>query len=392
MERELRQSQRLEAVGSLAGGIAHDFNNILTAILGSAELIAGDLENSSPSSVESALSEAAEIRKAALRAGALTYQLLAFSRRQVLQPEIVNLNSVVATTQTMLRRLIGEHITLNTRLADDLDPVKVDPSNMEQVIVNLAVNARDAMPRGGQLTIRTANVELDESFAREHPPTVPGRYVMLSVEDTGEGMDEATGRRVFEPFFTTKEHSTGTGLGLSTVYGIVKQSLGYIWFDTEQGRGTTFSVYFRPVGDPLEEPKPEPEQQVVPVGSETILVAEDEAGVRKVLCAFLSGYGYTVLEADDGDEATAVAAAHFGPIDLLVTDVVMARVGGAELAKRLAATRPDIRVLFVSGYADREVLDPASLGITSSFLQKPFSSESLAAKVREVLDKPRTSR
>jgi len=381
LEAQLRQAQKMEAVGRLAGGVAHDFNNILTVILGAAELLLEQVDTA-----DRTRADLEEIRASANRAAALTRQLLAFSRRQVLEPRALDLNAVVGNVEKMLRRLIGADIELRTVLRPGLGAAMADPGQLEQVIMNLALNARDAMPDGGKLTIETADAELDPAYADEHPRVQAGRYVMLAVSDTGVGMDAATLGRLFEPFFTTKEHGRGTGLGLATVYGIVKQSGGYVWAYSEPGQGATFKVYL-PRADAVPEALAAgavPEASLH--GSETILLAEDAEPLRSLIERILKRYGYAVLTAASGSQALELAERHDGPIALLLTDVVMPGMSGRDLAERIIAARPDIRILYTSGYTDavivwHGVLDP---GVT--FLQKPFTPKALARKVREVLD------
>jgi PAS domain S-box-containing protein len=381
LEEQLLQSQKMEAVGRLAGGIAHDFNNLLTTINGYSELTLRQLAPGDPlhNNVE-------EIRKAASRAASLTSQLLAFSRRQVLQPKVLDLNAVVSDTGKMLRRLIGEDIELVTILDSEAGRVKADPHQIEQVLMNLAVNARDAMPDGGQLIIETMNVELDEEYAGQHISIRPGPYVMLAVSDTGDGMDEETQSRIFEPFFTTKERGRGTGLGLSTVYGIVKQSDGYVWVYSEPGRGTTFKIYLPRVEEEIEAIEPSAAPTDLLWGTETILLVEDEEGVRKITREALELNGYRVLEAAGGAEAQVICKLHEGRIDLMVTDMIMPQMSGRELAERLASLRPEMKVLYISGYTENAVLQQG-LEAGMAFLQKPFTLEALTQKVREVLDK-----
>ena len=379
-EDHLRQSQKMEAVGRLAGGVAHDFNNLMTVVMGRTELLLNRLDEADP-----LRRNAEEIKRTAERAVSLTQQLLAFSRKQVLTPKVLNLNSVVANMDRMLRRLIGEDIDLVTVLGPALDRIKADPSQLEQVIMNLAINARDAMPSGGKLTIETANAYLDQPYARNHPSVLPGNYVMLAVSDNGTGMDTETQARIFEPFFTTKEQGKGTGLGLATVYGIVKQSGGYIWVYSEPGWGTTFKIYLPRVSDTVEVSEPAP----VPVrayGSETILLVEDEAGVRELTREILQMNGYTVLEAAHGPEALEVCHQYPGTIDLMVTDVVMPQMSGAELSQQATALRPAMKVVFISGYADRAIVRHGILEADTLYLQKPFTPDALARKVREALD------
>jgi PAS domain S-box-containing protein len=382
LERQFHQAQKMEAIGQLAGGIAHDFNNMLTAVLGNANLLLDDLEADSP-----IRPDLDEIVKAAERAAALTRQLLAFGRKQVMQPIAVDLNAIVRDLTQMLRRVIGEHIDLASVAAPGLSPVRADPTQIEQVIMNLVVNGRDAMPAGGQLSIETANVTLDESYADSHISVRPGSYVMLAVSDTGTGIDEATRRRLFEPFFTTKERGKGTGLGLATVYGIVKQSGGYIWVYSELGHGTTFKVYL-PVAD-------EAPQALAPVepsahalrGSETILVVEDEPAVRQLTRVLLERAGYRVIPAANAHEAIEQFGAAGGEIDLVITDVVMPGASGPALLKYLTERRPNLKVLFMSGYADDAVPTLGRLDKDAVFLQKPFTGERLIKKVHEVLER-----
>jgi len=382
-EEQLRLRQRVEAIGRLAGGVAHDFNNLLMTIKGCSEILLSKLDQQ-----DSRREEVEEICKAAERATSLTRQLLAFGRRQVLQPQVLDLNEIVANINRMLQRLIGEDIQLHTVLDQELWPVKVDPGQIEQVIMNLVVNARDAMPGGGKLTIETANVFLDEDYARRHVSVKPGLWVMLAVTDSGSGMDEETLSHLFEPFFTTKEKGEGTGLGLSTVYGIVKQSGGNIWAYSELGRGTTFKVYLPWAEEAVETYKPKPVPAAPPGGSETILLVEDEEAVRTMVSKILQNKGYTVLEAHHGNEALRVSQRHRGPIHLVVTDVVMPQMSGRELAERLKRVYPKIRVLFMSGYPDRAIVHHGVLGAGTAFLQKPFALNALEWKVRELLDSP----
>lgn len=383
LEDQFRQAQKMEAVGRLAGGVAHDFNNLLTVISSYSELLLADLPATDPRRAD-----LEEIHKAAGGAAALTRQLLAFSRKQVLQPTVLDLNAVVAGADKMLRRLIGEDIDLVSVLARDLGEVRADAGQVEQVIMNLAVNARDAMPAGGKLTIETANVELDNTYAELHRAVAPGAYVLLSVSDGGTGMDEQTKAHVFEPFFTTKEQGKGTGLGLATVYGIVKQSGGYIWVYSELGRGTVFKIYFPRVEDAASAPTA-PTAPTAPMnlrGTETVLVAEDAAAVRAVVQQVLGHHGYHVLAAADSRSALELGTRHDGPVHLLVTDVVMPEMSGRQLADRLQERRPTLKVLFVSGYTDDAITRHGILEPGIAFLQKPFTPESLARKVREVLD------
>jgi len=383
LEQQLRQAQKMEAVGRLAGGIAHDFNNILTAITGYADLLLEDLGATDPRR-----QDADEIHKAADRAAGLTRQLLAFSRQQVLQPTVLEVNKLVSDLEKMLRRLLGEDVALTTQLAPTTGRVKADPGQLEQVIMNLAVNARDAMPNGGKLTLETGNVDLDESYATDHYPARAGPFVMLAVSDTGTGMSEATQAHMFEPFFTTKEKGKGTGLGLATVYGIVKQSGGFIWVYSEVGHGTTFKLYLPRVQE-LAERASQPAQPPARAarGTETVLVVEDEAPVRSVARQVLERHGYTVLEAPSAEAALDIATRYSGAIHLLLTDVVMPGLNGRQLATRLADLRPDARVIFMSGYTDDAVTRHGVLEPGSAYVQKPFTPDAIARKVREVLDR-----
>jgi signal transduction histidine kinase/CheY-like chemotaxis protein len=385
LEDQLIQSQKMEAVGRLAGGVAHDFNNLLTAILGYNELLRGQIIDD-PAATEYAL----EVKRAADRAAALTNQLLAFSRRQPAVLLVVDLNDIVLKTENLLRRIIGEDIELEARLAPDLSRVRVDPAQLDQVIMNLAVNSRDAMPLGGKLIIETANVHLTEEYAGVHFDLQPGSYVMLAVSDTGTGMDAKTKSRLFEPFFTTKEQGKGTGLGLSIVYGIVKQNGGQILVYSEPDRGTVFKIYIPAVSAPAE--------RVVParVGPQeavhgTILLVEDEEQVRRLARALLERQGYTVLEAGSAAEACSTLREHAGRIDLLLTDVVMPQMSGPELATEAKAVRPGIGVLYMSGYTDNGVVTQGILSEDAAFIQKPFTPSGLADRVRDAIKgaKPR---
>jgi two-component system, cell cycle sensor histidine kinase and response regulator CckA len=386
LEEQLRQSQKLEAIGQLAGGIAHDFNNLLTAINGYSELTLRRLQADDPLQ-----QNIKEIMKAGERAAALTRHLLAFSRKQVLQPKVLDLNAVVSELEKMLQRLIGEDIEMRTVLGTEIGSVRADPGQIEQIIMNLVVNARDAMPHGGKLTIETENVSLDESYAKNHIAVTPGPYVMLAVSDTGMGMADETRARIFEPFFTTKEVGKGTGLGLSTVYGIVKQSGGNIWVYSEVGRGTTFKIYLPRVDEGAEEYKRSAEAEGAVRGAETVLLTEDEEIVRKLARQVLELYGYRVLEAANGGTALLICERHAGPIHLLITDVVMPEMSGRELADRLAGLRPEMKVLYMSGYTDNAIVHHGVLDESANFIQKPFSTDALARKVREVLDAPKKS-
>ncbi len=384
-EEQLRQAQKMEAVGRLAGGVAHDFNNLLTIISGYGEILLRRLGPDDPlHRYPKGIMQASE------RAASLTQQLLAFSRRQMLEPKVINLNDSVAAMNSMLRRLIGENIDLVTVLEPDLGPVRADPGQIEQVIINLAVNARDAMPEGGKLTIETVNVELDHAYASHHVGVQPGAYALLAITDTGHGMDAETRAHLFEPFFTTKERGKGTGLGLATVYGIVKQSGGTIWVYSEPGRGTTFKVYLPQMGSILEVSPTVPAPEAEPVkGSETILLVEDEETVRALAREVLQEAGFHVLEAQHGTEALTLSGQYEGPIHLLVTDVVMPQMGGRVLADRLIVERPGLKVLYMSGYTDNAIVHQGVLDKGTVFLHKPFSPTVLARKVRELLDAPR---
>ncbi len=380
LEAQIRQSQKMEAVGVLAGGVAHDFNNLLTIISGYSNLLLmSPIDESSRGLIK-------EIHKAGERAAALTRQLLAFSRKQVLEPKVLDLNAVVTNLIKMLGRMIGEDMLLATALDPDLDPVKVDPGQIEQVIINLVVNARDAMPNGGELTIETANVELDKTCTQLRADVIPGRYVMVAVSDTGCGMTEEVKARIFEPFFTTKEPGQGTGLGLATVYGIVKQSGGNVYVYSEPGKGTTFKIYLPAVGESVPSGKSLHGLRTAALGNETILLVEDEEAVRGITRLALQTHGYNVLEASRGEEALRLCETHQGPIHLLLTDVVMPGLGGRQVAQQVAALKPGIRVLYLSGYTDDAVVRHGVLEAETAFLQKPFTPVSLAMKVREVLD------
>jgi PAS domain S-box-containing protein len=383
LEEQLRQASKMEAVGQLAGGVAHDFNNILTAILGYADLLAADLP-----AADRRIEDVNEIRKAALRAAALTRQLLAFSRKQILEPRVIGLNALVDNMDKMLRPILGENVELRAAPAAGLHAVRADPNQIEQVILNLAINARDAMPRGGKLTIETANVELDAGYAAHHASVVPGRYVMLAVGDTGTGMDEATQKRIFEPFFTTKDASRGTGLGLSTVYGIVKQSGGSIWVYSEVGKGTTFKIYLPAVDAPAEDLSRAAAPAHGLAGVETILVVEDDEQLLQLAHRALEARGYTVLAADRGATALEIARRHQGPIHLLLTDVTIPDMDGRALAAALRTERPEPRLLYMSGYADQAIVHHGVLDPDVAYLPKPFTTETIARKVREVLDTP----
>jgi len=378
---QLAQAGKMEAIGHLAGGVAHDFNNLLMVIMGRTEMLMKDLGDADPRH-----STAKVIEQTALRAADLTRQLLAFSRKQVLNPAVLDLNAVVSKMGEMLRRLIGEDIALVTGLGSSLGHVKADPGQIEQIIMNLAVNARDAMPEGGRLTLETANIELDVAYARKHVGARPGPHVMLALSDTGTGMDAQTQARIFEPFFTTKGPRKGTGLGLAMVYGIVKQSGGNIWVYSEPGQGTTFKIYLPRVGEPVDAGHGGVLLAAPAHGMETILLVEDEDAVRDLARDILAGCGYTVLEARHGAEALGISAAHAGKIDLMLTDVVMPEMNGRELAERLAAQRPETKVLYMSGYTDHAVVHHGVLAPQTEFLQKPFTEAVLTRKLRELLD------
>jgi two-component system, cell cycle sensor histidine kinase and response regulator CckA len=379
-EEQLRQSQKMEAVGRLAGGVAHDFNNLLTVILSCADVLIDRVDADRPASTE-----LLEMRRAAQRAAELTRQLLAFSRKQVLRPRVIDVNQVLASSEQMLRRMLGEDIDLAVLPGSAVHLVFADPSQLEQVLLNLAANARDAMPSGGRLTIETVNVPLSEAYASEHAEVVPGPYVMLAVSDTGAGMDEATRARAFEPFFTTKDEK-GTGLGLATVYGIVKQSGGHIWVYSEPGRGTTFKIYLPRAQETRVDAPLAPIVPSAGRGNETVLLVEDEAQVRKVLATVLRRSGYTVFDSDNPGDALLMSEQIAGRIHLLLTDVVMPRMTGRQMAERLVATRPDMKVLYMSGYTDNAIVHHGTLDRGIAFLPKPITPDALLAKVREVLD------
>jgi two-component system, cell cycle sensor histidine kinase and response regulator CckA len=381
LEDQLRHSQKMEAIGRFAGGIAHDFNNLLTVIKGYSELVLEELETADPLRCE-----VEEVQKAADRAASLTRQLLAFSRQQVLAPRILDLNHVIRNMDRLLQRLLGDDIELTINLDPNLGRAKTDPGQIEQVIMNLAVNARDAMPKGGKLTIETVNIELDESYVREHVAVKPGAYVMFAVSDSGVGMTEEIRSRIFEPFFTTKEPGKGTGLGLSTVYGIVKQSDGYVWVYSEVGIGSTFKIYLPRVDAPADVLPSRTNGLPTHRGTETILLVEDEDGVRALVRQLLARQGYTVLESRHGGEALLVCERYSGKIDLLLTDVVLQQMSGRELAERLTGVRPEMRVLYISGYTDDAIVQHGVLNAGTAFLQKPFTTDALIRKVRHVLN------
>jgi two-component system, cell cycle sensor histidine kinase and response regulator CckA len=380
LEGMFRQAQKMEAVGQLAGGVAHDFNNLLGVILGYTGLLLDRLSPDDPQR-----KDIEQIQKAGDRAALLTRQLLAFSRKQVLQPKVLDLNAVVAGAEKLLQRLIGENIELLAVLSPKLCRVKADPGQIEQIIMNLAVNARDAMPAGGKLTIETSNVEFDKESAALHPSTLPGPHVMLAVTDTGCGMDVKTKAHIFEPFFTTKDFGKGTGLGLSTVYGIVKQSGGSVWVYTELGIGTAFKIYLPCVDAVLEIESPNDKVENVVVGSQTILIVEDDAALLQITHRSLEKLGYVILAAQNSQEAIDISESHTGPIHLMVTDVVLPGMSGAKLASHLSASRPEMKVLYVSGYTDDTIFRHGVLERGLVFLQKPFSPRTLARKVGEIL-------
>jgi PAS domain S-box-containing protein len=382
LQEELRQSQKMEAIGGLAGGIAHDFNNLLTVISGNCQLSLLELKEGDP-----VKGNIQEIKAAADRATSLTRQLLAFSRRQVLNMSVLDLNTIIRDLEKMLRRVIGEDVELVTSLANDLGTVKTDPGWIEQVIMNLAVNGRDAMPSGGKLIIETNNAELDEPYTRSHVAIKPGRYVKLCVSDTGVGMVPEVREHLFEPFFTTKKKGKGTGLGLSTVYGIVKQSEGNIWVCSEPGLGTTFNIYLPRVDESLVDTREKVTREEHPGGGETILVVEDEEDVRGLTVRILERQGYRVLEASCGNDALLLSKERIEPIDMVLTDVVMPGMNGPQLADQLMHLHPKMQVLYMSGYTDNAVFHQGILGEGVNYIQKPFTIDGLMKKMREVLDK-----
>ncbi|HKY36614.1 MAG TPA: ATP-binding protein [Polyangiaceae bacterium] len=386
-EEQLRQSQKMEAIGSLAGSIAHDFNNILSIVLGYTENVLDELKPDVP-----VRADVEQIAIAGARARDLTRQLLAFSRQQVLEPKLINLNEAFSAMMQMLERLVGEEIELSFQPGPELGAVRVDPSQLEQVLLNLVVNARDAMPDGGKLTVETSNIELDQHYADAHYGIEPGPYVLLSVSDTGIGMDSATRARIFEPFFTTKEKGKGTGLGLSTVFGIVKQSGGAIWVYSEPGHGTTFKVYLPRLATarhPVHQAAP---PAVSTRGSETVLLVEDDAQVRALASTVLRKNGYRVLEAGNGTEALALAERHGGVIDILLSDVVMPGMGGRQLWERLMPRRPKMKVLFMSGYTSDAIVHHGVQKSELAFIAKPIVPRMLLLKLRQVLDSSSASK
>jgi two-component system cell cycle sensor histidine kinase/response regulator CckA len=377
----LRQTQKMEAIGRLASGVAHDFNNMLAVINGYAELLLGrdDLDESMQSALQ-------EMRKAGERAEALIRQLMAFSRKQVVSPQVLDLNQVLGNIESMLRRLIGEDLDLVVLPDPALGHIKADPAQIEQILVNLVVNARDAMPNGGKLTIETANIELDQRYAHQHPGVRVGPYVMLAVSDTGCGMTSETMSHLFEPFFTTKGDGKGTGLGLATTYGIVRQSHGHIWVYSEPDHGSTFKIYLPRVHADVAPSERAGARVTAASGTETILLVEDEQQVRKMVRELLQVSGFTVIEAARVGEALILCQSHPEPIHLLLTDVVMPGMNGRELAEHLTRMRPEMKVLFMSGYTDEAVVRHGVLAVGSAFLQKPFTPDSLTSKVRQTLD------
>jgi PAS domain S-box-containing protein len=381
LEEQYRQAQKMEAIGQLTAGIAHDFNNLLTAINGFAELLQSKLPATEP-----AQDMVGKILDAGRRAANLVRQLMAFSRKQIVEPQVLNLNEVLAETEKLLQRIIGEHIRLHTVFAPDLWPVKIDPAQIEQAVLNLAVNARDAMPGGGELTVETANISLDQAYAAGHLETQPGEYTLLAVSDTGVGMSPEVQARIFEPFFTTKERGKGTGLGLASVYGIVKQAGGHIRVYSEEGVGTTFKIYLPRIRQAAQPLRPAEPSYRMPAGDETILLVEDDEGVRLLARHVLGRLGYTLLEAQDGQAALQIASSHPGPIHLLLTDVVMPGMSGKAAAQQLSAGRPSLKILYMSGYTDEAIAHHGVLDPGVAFLQKPFGAMGLAHKVRAVLD------
>jgi two-component system, cell cycle sensor histidine kinase and response regulator CckA len=381
LEAQFLQSQKMEAIGALAGGVAHDFNNLLNVINGYSELILDDLSLETPMR-----QDIEQIREAGQRAASLTSQLLAFGRKQILQPEIIDLNLIITQMSSILRRLIGEDIEFIITTHHGLGMIHADPAKIEQVILNLVVNARDAMPGGGKLTVETLNIDFDESYIKDHPVANPGPYIMLAISDNGVGMDAETQTRIFEPFFTTKAKGKGSGLGLATVYGIVKQSNGFIWVYSEPEKGSTFKVYFPRIEKDRPETSIPQVQDSEYTGSETILVVEDEMAVRTLAIRILKERGYHVLEAPGGSEALRISKEYEGVIHMIVTDVIMPGMSGKAATAQIKIERPDIKVLYISGYTDNAIVHHGILDSNLAFLQKPFSVEGLARKVREVLD------
>ena len=383
IQSQLQRAQKLEAVGTLAGGVAHDFNNLLTTIIGYSELISmeEDLTDTTKEGVQ-------EIKKSADRAAALTQQLLAFSRKQIMQPRQIDLNELIKNLNKMLTGMIHENITFVSKLDSQIRKIEMDPVQIEQIIMNLAVNARDAMPDGGTFTIETQNVHLDESYRQDHPEVIPGDYVLLAVNDTGHGMDEETLEHIFDPFYTTKEVGKGTGLGLSTVYGIVKQSGGFIWVYSEPEHGTTFKIYLPAIEETEKKQETLPERQDILSGDESILLVEDEESLRKMAKMALEGWGYSVIEAANGNDALSVIEkAEHSKFDCLVTDVIMPQMGGKELSDKLLKKYPKLKILFVSGYSKNTIAHHGVIDEGVSFLQKPFTPQELAQKIRKLLDR-----
>jgi PAS domain S-box-containing protein len=381
IEKQLRLAHRMEAIGRLAGGIAHDFNNLLAVIIGCADIVDEALPPG-----DSMADKITMIKKAGNSAADLVRQLLAFSRQQMLQPRVLDLKEILERTQATLQRLIGDDIRLTVSIENSLGYIEADPGQIEQVILNLALNARDAMPKGGRLTITASNVELDESYKRKHEPVVPGKYVMLAVEDTGCGMDSKTQLRIFDPFFTTKEVGKGTGLGLATVYGIVKQTGGYIWVYSEVDHGSVFKIYLPRIEKTLQPVEQKAADLPVLKGWETILFAEDSESLREMGSEYLQSIGYTVLPAASGKEALQQAKDFGKAIHLLVTDVVMPELNGPDLARQIVALRPEIKVIFTSGYTSETLAQRGSLDPSVAYIQKPYRPKALARRIREVLD------
>jgi len=381
LEDQLTRAQKMEAIGILAGGIAHDFNNLLTALMGYGELMKMDLDKKDPHYYYTD-----EIMKIASRGSNLTQQLLAFSRRQILQPRVISINNLVGNMERLLRRLIGEDIELVTKIDPDLGAVRADKGQIEQIIMNLAINARDAMPNGGKLIIETDDVFLDETYEQRHVEVKPGPYVMLAVSDNGLGMDATIQSHIFEPFFTTKKMGQGTGLGLATVYGIVRQSGGYIWVYSEPGQETSFKIYLPRVEEPLESDEPKPVIVTDLKGRETVLLVEDDHALREVISRGLKKFGYKILEAANGGEALLICEKQKGPIQLLLTDVVLPQMSGRELADRLRPLREDMKVLYMSGYTENAIVNNGILKENVGFIQKPFKVNALVQKIREIID------
>jgi two-component system, cell cycle sensor histidine kinase and response regulator CckA len=380
LEEQLIHAQKMEAVGRLAGGVAHDFNNMLTVISGYSRMMLDELPPDDP------LREyAEEVGKAAERAGAITNQLLSFSRRQMIQSQVINVNTVISQTEKMLHRLLGEDIQLTLDLENAIANIKADPNQIEQAIVNLAVNSRDAMPTGGQIFLQTANAHLDDAYVQTHLGIKPGEYVMIAITDTGHGMDPEVRKRIFEPFFTTKERGKGTGLGLATVYGMVKQSGGDIWVYSEVGKGTTFKLYFPRAAEMPAETRSESRERVTPRSTDTVLVVEDEKPVRDLTVRMLQNLGYSVLSAASGPEAIEISSSFSGNISMLLTDIVMPEMNGRQVAEALLRVRPDMKVLYLSGYTEHTI-SHHGIGADADFLAKPFSRETLSKKLVEVLN------